>query len=443
MAKRPNRDYQRSAKLRGVSIDSSSQQRKPGGPKLYVGDAWATRDRNADRSSLKQVRFTFIILAVVAAAYVAYLVLTGQADDFIRALVGVDLAWIVTGIVCFLFYYVFGVLAFAVLASLDHDSPVGFRDLMSVEASGVFFMRLTPGGAGVIPSQIYRLSRAGLPVAEATALQSVRFTLYEAGEGIFAAIMLLLCGGYFLETFADVRILGLNVTFIGIFMFAVKFVQVSVAILICLLPRPIMAVAHAALRAGRALHLVSEERCRRFGELVETQVDTFSRAFRNGAAHKGVLFTAELITLVQLGCMYALPYFVLRSFGLEADLIICLASGSMVELLVNAIPLPGGAGGAEVGFTYLFQGMFGWHLSAGLVIWRGIEYLLPVLIAAPCMGMRSASGESIYHRFARWGTNLRRIARHDRSGLKRPQGITYRPKRQVGDEDSSEESFSD
>ena len=77
----------------------------------------------------------------------------------------------------------------------------------------------------------------------------------------------------------------------------------------------------------------------------------------------------------------------------------------MVELLVNAIPLPGGAGGAEVGFTYLFGNMFGWHLSAGLVIWRSIEYLLPVVIAAPCMGMRSTTGESIYNRWSRRAHN--------------------------------------
>lgn len=438
MTKRPDRDNPRPAKDRAAAKSGSARAPRAGAPKLYVGDAWSARDRSADRSSLKQVRFTFVILGIVAVAYVVYLVVSGQADDFVRALVGVDLAWIAAGVVCFLFYYVFGVLAFAVLAALDHDSPVGYRDLMSVEASGVFFMRLTPGGAGVIPSQIYRLTRAGLSPAKATALQSMRFTLYEAGEGIFAAIMLALCGGYFLETFADVRILGLDVTLIGIFMFAVKFVQVSVAILICLLPRPIMALAHAALRAGRALHLVSEERCERFRELVSTQVDTFARAFRNGAAHPRVLIAAELITLVQLGCMYALPYFVLRAFGLEADLVICLASGSMVELLVNAIPLPGGAGGAEVGFSYLFGGMFGWHLSAGLVIWRGIEYLLPVLIAAPCMGMRSASGESIYRRAVRWRANFGRILRHDRSGLERPQGIAYKPKRAREEDESSE-----
>ena len=438
MTIRPDRDNPRPAKDRAAAKSGSARAPRAGAPKLYVGDAWSARDRSADRSSLKQVRFTFVILGIVAVAYVVYLVVSGQADDFVRALVGVDLAWIAAGVVCFLFYYVFGVLAFAVLAALDHDSPVGYRDLMSVEASGVFFMRLTPGGAGVIPSQIYRLTRAGLSPAKATALQSMRFTLYEAGEGIFAAIMLVLCGGYFLETFADVRILGLDVTLIGIFMFAVKFVQVSIAILICLLPRPIMALAHAALRAGRALHLVSEERCERFRELVSTQVDTFARAFRNGAAHPRVLIAAELITLVQLGCMYALPYFVLRAFGLEADLVICLASGSMVELLVNAIPLPGGAGGAEVGFSYLFGGMFGWHLSAGLVIWRGIEYLLPVLIAAPCMGMRSASGESIYRRAVRWRANFGRILRRDRSGLERPQGIAYKPKRAREEDESSE-----
>ena len=425
---RPTDEHQAQTERAG----GASQPRRSGAPKLYVGDAWSSRDRDADRSSLKQVRFTFVILAVVAVAYVVYLVLTRDLVYFFRALVGVDLRWIVAGIACFLLYYVFGVLAFAVLAALDHNSPVGYRDLMSVEASGVFFMRLTPGGAGVIPSQIYRLTRAGLSFADATALQSVRFTLYEAGEGIFAAIMLAFCGGYFLKTFADVRILGLDVTWIGIFIFAVKFVQVSGAILICLLPGPIKVITHAGLRAGHAVRILNEDRYQRLLDTVDTQVDTFARAFRNGAVHWRVMLVAELITLLQLGCMYALPYFVLRSFGLEADLLICLASGSLVELLVNAIPLPGGAGGAEVGFTYLFGNMFGWHLSAGLVIWRSIEYLLPVLIAAPCMGMRSASGESIYHRAMRWRANLGRLIRRDRSGIERPQGISYKPQRGKG-----------
>ncbi|MCF6413826.1 flippase-like domain-containing protein [Collinsella tanakaei] len=418
-------DSKRSAVVKGEPAEA----RRGSAPKLHVGSATSARDRDADRSSMKQVRITFVFLGIVAVIYVAYLFFSGQIDDFFRALAGVDLGWIATGIVCFLCYYVFGVLAYAVLASTDHNSPVGFRDLMSVEASGVFFMRLTPGGAGVIPSQIYRLTRAGLSLTDASALQFVRFTLYEAGEGIFAALMLLLCSGYFLETFSDVKILGLDVTFIGIFMFAYKFVQVGGVLLLCLLPGPIQKVGGILLKIGRALHILNAERHDRFKNLLDTQVSTFSSAFRAAAAHRRALLAAEVITLLQLGCMYALPYFVLRAFGLEADPIVCLASGSMVELLVNAIPLPGGAGGAEVGFSYLFGGMFGWHLSAGLVIWRSVEYLLPVLIAAPCMGMRSTSNESIYRRWTRRFRNMERVARGQRGSLERPAGITYRPKR--------------
>lgn len=396
-------------------------------PKISVGDAVSSADRKADSASLKQVRRTFMFLGVVAVAYVAYLLFTGQIDEFVVSLVGADPTWIGAGVICFLFYYVFGIIAYALLVVVDHDSPVGFRDLMSVEASGVFFMRLTPGGAGVIPSQIYRLTRAGLPMADASALQFVRFTLYEAGEGIFAGIMLLLCGGYFLETFADVTILGLNVTFIGIFMFGYKFVQVAGVFLLCLLPGPIKRVGRVGLKLGRATKILNEERYANLSDLLETQLDTFAAAFRAMAVNWRVLPVVELITLLQLGCMYALPYFVLRSFGLEADLLVCLASGSMVELLVNAIPLPGGAGGAEVGFTYLFRDLFGWHLAAGLVIWRAIEYLLPVVIAAPCMGMRSTTGESIYHRWTRRFGNVQRLAQGKGNAVKRPEGITYKP----------------
>ena len=107
---------------------------------------------------------------------------------------------------------------------------------MSVEASGVFFMRLTPGGAGVIRPRYTASPVPGcrLPTPRPSSSSASRF--YEAGEGIFAAIMLLFCGDYFLKTFADVTILGLNVTFIGIFMFAYKFVQVGGVLLLCILP---------------------------------------------------------------------------------------------------------------------------------------------------------------------------------------------------------------
>ncbi len=384
----------------------------------------SAEDRAADKKSLGQVRKTLVFLGFVVVAYALYLVFTGQVDEFVTSLAGVDVSWIVAGVVCFLFYYVFGVLAYVLSVAADPDNPVGIRDLMSVEASGVFFMRLTPNSAGAPPAQIYRLTRAGLSVGEASALNFTRTVLYEAGEGVFAAIMLVFCGGYFYEAFGDV-------TLIGIFLFGFKVVQVGGMLFLCLFPRPVVAIGNWALRFANRRRWLKDEKYAHYYEVVNTQVAMFSAAFKRSAANVREMLATMLVTLLQLGCMYALPWFVLRSFGEEADFLVCLASGSMLELLINAVPLPGGTGGAEVGFAYLFGKMYGPHLSAGFVIWRAVEYLLPVLIAAPCMGMRSTSGESINRRVKRAWKRVRGFVGGARgSGGKRAVargGVTVKP----------------
>lgn len=392
--------------------------------KVAASHTVAATTNEADRRSMGQVRKTFLFLAGVAVIYVAYLVFTGQVDEFVSSLAAADVGWVVAGVVCFLFYYVFGVLAYVLSVAADPRSPVGIRDLMSVEASGVFFMRLTPGGAGAPPAQIFRLTRAGLSVGSASALQFTRFVIYEAGEGVFAAIMLLFCGGYFYQTFGDV-------TVIGFILFGVKIAQLAGILALCLLPKPVMRIGNWALSFAKRRGWVKGERADHYYEVINTQVIEFSSAFKTASTNVVEMFATMGVTLLQLGCMYALPYFVLRAFGQPADLLICLASGSMLELLINAVPLPGGTGGAEVGFGYLFGQMFGPHLPAGFIIWRAVEYLLPVVIAAPCMGTRSRSGLSIYTRMRRltnfvWALNSeRRSAAAHRASLK--GSITIKP----------------
>ncbi len=357
---------------------------------------------SSDRKSLGDVRKTFALLGMLAIAYVVYLVVTGQVDEFVSSLAGVDMGWIVAGVICYLFYYVFGVMAYVLSVVADPNCPVGFRDLMSVEASGVFFMRMTPSGAGAPPAQIFRLTRAGMSVGAAGALQFTRFVIYEAGEGIFSGIMLLLFRDYFFSAFG-------NFATIGVALFGFKVVQVAGILALCLLPRPVMAISNWGLNLARRHNWIKEEKYRELSTFVNTQMTEFSNAFKMACRNVGELVATLVVTLLQLGCMYALPYFVLRSFGSEADFFICVALGSMIELVVNATPLPGGAGGAEVGFSYLFAGLYGEHITAGFVIWRAIEYLLPVLIAAPCMGMRSNSNLSINLRLKRFRQSATRL----------------------------------
>ncbi len=168
-------------------------------------------------------------LGLVVVAYIVYLVLSGQMGTFIEALSNVDRAWIIGAAICYVFYFIFGVGAYAVAVWLDHDSPVGFRDLMSVEASGVFFGNLTPMMAGAVPAQIVRLTRTGLDAGEAMATQFTRFIVFQFAVVLFAAIMLLAKFQFFLETYGDI-------VFLNLVVFAVHFVELVVLFVVCLMP---------------------------------------------------------------------------------------------------------------------------------------------------------------------------------------------------------------
>lgn len=383
---------------------------QPHVPKVKVAAAASVpkAQAEAERESFGSVRKSVAFLAAVAAAYLAYLVFTGQIDEFVTALGGISRSWVVAGMVCYLVYYVLGVLAYVTPVVGDPSCPVGLRDLMSVEAAGIFFSNLTPNGAGGAPAQIFRLTRAGLSVGGAGALQYTRFIVYEAAEGIFAAIMLVFRYGYFVDTYGDVFL-------VGAFLFGFKILEVGALLLACLSPRFVARVGNSILdflnRRGRLKNYDH------WHEVINGQVMDFSEGFKTASKNVAGMLLTLALTLVQLGCLYALPYFVLRAFGQPANLLTCLACGSMLELLTSAVPLPGGTFGAEGGFAFLFAGMFNGAVAAGYVVWRMLEYFLPTLVTVPLLGLRSGGHGTLHDR---WWRLVRRLGglRAGKSGTK-------------------------
>lgn len=352
------------------------------------------------KDSIRSARRGILFVLAAILAYALYLLLSGQMPNFASALSQVDMRWVAAAVACWGAYYLLGVLAYAIGAARDPGCPLGMRDLMSVEATGVFFSFLTPNGTGGPPAQIVRLSKAGLSAGQAGAFQYTRFVIYEACEGIFAAIMLLFRGQWFFDAYGDVAL-------VGTILFGLKIGEVLSLVLVCLLPRQVLRIGHALLHVARRNRRLSG-RVDRWGQTLDREVTAFSQGFRNAMSDMPEMLAVAAITLVQLGCQYALPWFALRAFGLPADLVTCLACGSVLELLTSAVPLPGGTGGAEGGFAYLFGGMFGDALPAGYAVWRLVEYFLPILVSVPLMMLRSPHRETLHARMARARRRLRK-----------------------------------
>ena len=301
----------------------------------HVTDASAATGVTDNQESRAQARRGALFLSAVVGAYLAYLAISGQMGTFADALSSVDAGWVLRACLCFASYWVFGVLAYVIAVYLDHDSPVGVRDLMSVEASGVFFGNLTPMMAGAVPAQIYRLTRTGLDVGEASATQFTRFIMFQLGVVLFAAVMLVAKAGYFLEAYGDIFLLNLVV-------FGVHFLELAGIFVVCLCPRFVMRVGNGAIALADRHGWLRESA--RWDEMVNVQVMEFSNAFRRAASDLPSMGLTLLVTMAQLASLYMIPWFVLGAFGIEADFLECLAAGSMVQMVASAVPLPGRRG---------------------------------------------------------------------------------------------------
>lgn len=415
-----------SVSARGSSAEAGSQApHKPRAPKPRIAGSSRVGARPGFRKHVsreeekaadpdkKQAARGAQFIGLVFGAYVAFLFFSGQIEEFVAAFQNLEMGWLVGALVCIGMYFVLGTLAYVTAVYLDHDSPVGIRDLMAVEASGNFFGNLTPMQMGALPSQIYQLTKAGLSVGAASATQFTRFIMFQLGVVLFAAVMLWAKLGFFIDSYGDI-------VFLNLIVFAGHTLELVGLFVVCLCPGFVRRVGGSILRWANGHGWVKNHA--KWDEMLNVQVGQFSSAFRRSAANVPDMVITLVITILQLAFLYTIPWFVLHAFGVEADFVTCLAAGSMVQLVSSAVPLPGGTGGAEGGFALFFGEMFGVYATAGFLVWRVVTFFVPTFMAVPLIGLKSSHRDSIYHR-------LHRVVGHGvRSGRGARGGIAYKPK---------------
>ncbi len=384
-------------------------------PSVHVGKAaplraapttQVGREEAADR---RKARKGAAFMGILFLIYLAWIVVSGQFDEFVSSLATADYGWLWLGLLFMTVRFGFGTLAYVFAVYIDPSSPVGVRDCMSVEASGTLFGNLTPMNSGAVPAQIYRLTRAGLTVGEASATQFTRFIFYQAGEVVVAAVLLWLKFDFFLEHYGNFVILNLVV-------FVIQTIQALALLVVCLFPRIVVRGGNWGIRFAQRHGWIKPEKAQRYLHVVNVQVQEFSTTFKESFRHKSSLFLTWLVTLGMLVCFYSVPWCVLKAFGGDADFVECLAAGAMVQMIGNSVPLPGGAGGNEAGFAFFFGPIFGTAAAAGFVVWRLITFFIPTAACLPLSALRSTSRRSIYQRWNSFRRNSSRRATYTFKG---------------------------
>ena len=361
----------------------------------------------------KSARRGAIFIGAVLVIYIIYLVVTGQVAQFMSAMSRVQAPWLVAACLCMFMYLFFGIVAYAIAVWLDPKSPVGIRDLISVEASGIFFGNLTPMMMGSTPAQIYRLTKAGQNVGEAGATQFTRFIVYQFGLVAWGAILLLARMPFFAERYGDM-------TLLCVFSFGGHCCILLGIFAVALMPKTVTRVAHWIINVLERVGL-SPLKIEKWRTFVDDEIYSFSEKFKRSAGHFKSMVLTVIITMLQLAFFYLVPYYLMLAFGHHSvDFFSVMAASAFVQLLSSAVPLPGGTGGAEGGFALFLGHFFGSAATAGYLLWRLITFIAPTIIAAPLLGLRSAHDASIHER-------LDRILGRAGKGASAASGATLEP----------------
>ena len=350
--------------------------------KADVARTPASRGENHPDGNRLLVRVGIAFLAIVIVAFIAWLFISGEAASFIGALAHAHPLWVFGGLSGFVVYFLLDALCFRIAGALT-GVRMGLFDLLSIAAVGIVFGYLTPGQMGAAPAQIVRLSKAGLSVGDASAVQLTRFFVYQSAVTVFGAAMLVAKYGFF-------RALYGNLALVCVLAFAVHLAIMAGLVAVIFFPNLVRAVARLGVRllSGR-VRIIKDGDAVLAG--VEGQIDQYVSSVHLAIRHAGVVISAVVITIAQLVAIYSVPFFVLRALGAtELDFFTCLAAAAFVQLILTAVPLPGGTGGAEGGFALFFGPTLGEGLVApAIVLWRALTFYLPVIISAPLMGLHS------------------------------------------------------
>ena len=262
------------------------------------------------------------------------------------------------------------------------DSYLGFKDLLSVAAAGIVFGFLTPGQSGAAPAQIVRLSQVGLKVGDATALQLTKFFIYQAAVTVFGAVVLLTRTSYFVERFGDIVL-------VCVLAFGIHVAIMLGLIAMVFFPNAVRKVCHLLVRLGSGkLHLIKDPQA--MHDRVDAEVDGYAGAVHQAIRQGKVVGLAIAINVGQLACLYCIPFCVLRALGVtDIDFLTAMCASAFIQLIMTAVPLPGGTGGAEAGFVLFFKPELGAMTTAAVVLWRALSFYLPIVCSLPLLGLRS------------------------------------------------------
>ncbi|MBO4872683.1 MAG: flippase-like domain-containing protein [Lachnospiraceae bacterium] len=229
-----------------------------------------------------------------------------------------------------------------------------FPTAVKATVYGYYYDNITPSGAGGQPFQIMYLRKRGLPNGASLAIPVYSFLIYQITFVLTAGLVFLLFHNTF--DYPTIRVTA------NIGLFCCSLIPLGI-ILAAVFPRVMAKIVMVILRGLAALRIIKnpEEK----GDKIIRHLTEYSEAINYINKHRRLSLEMILLSVLFHVARCSLPYFILRSFGAEADYLYTLVATYYLYAAIKIIPTPGGAGAAEASFYLIFSEL----PEPGLIFW--------------------------------------------------------------------------
>ena len=338
-------------------------------------------EENKKPTSHKKVIGLVLVMLIISAVMVIVFANISDFSKIWEHILKMDQRFLWIAIACVVLYLFTWPISLMFLTRKSKDKHSKLDDFL-IGGSEHFFNGITPFASGGQPIQIYLYTQNGLSAAQSTGIVLSNFIAFMISTNIYAVASLFFWGR-FTESFTPATIW---MVVLGFFMnlFTLFFI---ILIASSKKVRNLLIKLFKSLGKIKFLTKIIDKTLPKF----EDYCNNFQLASKEILSHKLDFILAIIARGLSLVFYYSIPFFILKGLGVELKVIdiffIILASSFTITTMVW-VPTPGGTGGIEFAFTYIFVTFFmglanaNEIITASMIMWRFLTYYLLMFLSA-------------------------------------------------------------
>ncbi len=325
--------------------------------------------------------YNYILFILVAGITCYFIYKQVNFREFYNILKHSKGGYILAAVLTLVLYWVMEAGMLLVLIRFEYPQE-SFRHAFTLMMIGQYYNQVTPSSSGGQPLQLIDMVSTGVSPGFGTAVLVQKYALYQISVTLIGIIGVLSN----LKLIFTWIPLGRIMLYIGL---AINLAGSILIIVIALNPKFAKVLLNFLVRTGLKFHIIKDEK-KWYGR-VQNFLDEYESAILGLKDHIFITIGLLLFNLLAILVYYLITYLIYRGLGLSTlSVFRVILIQSVLYLMIAFVPLPGAAGGAEIGFAIVFGTIFGATVSSvALITWRIITFYLILIVGGIYCGVHS------------------------------------------------------